>query len=371
MIRTGVHRAETDEEKLAVYRFRYDVYVEEMRRYGGVADHERRILVEPEDETAQIFYAAQEGKGVIATSRMNWGGDGPFSARQIEHYRLEPFLAEVPLAALSVGERGMVAPDLRGGDTFRQLGRETRRFASEKRIQLAFGACEPHLLSLYLGQGFRTYAEKNINSPDSGYLVPIVTVVEDVKYLRRIGSPEAEFAVDHGDDARIPECVDRLIDPRGTVTSERLSSAAGYWGEVHRALGEVREDAFSALADLSEDEASRCLDQSNIIECSAGDRVLKKGGVGRNMFVVLDGTLEVRDGDTLLRVLSPGDMIGEIAFLLGVPRSADVYAATDGVRVLSLSEGTIRKMIENDPNVAARLLLNISKILCLRVLKRV
>jgi hypothetical protein len=39
------------------------------------------------------------------------------------------------------------------------------------------------------------------------------------------------------------------------------------------------------------------------------------------------------------------------------------------VRVLSLSEGTIRKLIENDPGVAARLLLNISKILCLRLLK--
>jgi len=46
-----------------------------------------------------------------------------------------------------------------------------------------------------------------------------------------------------------------------------------------------------------------------------------------------------------------------------------VYAATDGVRVLSLSEGTIRKLIETDPGVAARLLLNISKILCLRLLQ--
>ena len=51
------------------------------------------------------------------------------------------------------------------------------------------------------------------------------------------------------------------------------------------------------------------------------------------------------------------------------PRTADDYAATDGVRILSLSEGTIRKMIDSDPSVAARLLLNISKILCLRVLK--
>ena len=41
MIRSGIHQAESDEEKEAVYRFRYDVYVEEMGRYGEAADHER------------------------------------------------------------------------------------------------------------------------------------------------------------------------------------------------------------------------------------------------------------------------------------------------------------------------------------------
>ena len=48
------------------------------------------------------------------------------------------------------------------------------------------------------------------------------------------------------------------------------------------------------------------------------------------MFVVLDGNLEVRAEQTLIRVLSPGDVFGEMAFLLEQPRSADVYAATDG-----------------------------------------
>jgi CRP-like cAMP-binding protein len=121
------------------------------------------------------------------------------------------------------------------------------------------------------------------------------------------------------------------------------------------------------LDGLTEDEAARALGKSNIIECQAGDRVLKKGGVARNMFVVLEGNLEVRDEDTLIRVLSPGDVFGEMAFLLGQPRAADVYAANEG-RILSLSEGTLRKSISSDPAVAATLLLNISKILCKRVL---
>lgn len=71
----------------------------------------------------------------------------------------------------------------------------------------------------------------------------------------------------------------------------------------------------------------------------------------------------------MIAVLSPGDAFGEMAFLLERPRSRDVYAATDGVRILSLSEAQLRKMISSDPAIAARLLLNVSKMLCRRILE--
>ncbi len=366
MIRDGIRLATTDEEKEAVYRFRYDVYVDEMGRYGEAADHANRRLVEPEDASARIWYAAEDG-AVVATQRISWGGDAPFSERLIEHYQLEPFLKELAPETLAVGERGMVTPRMRGSDVFFRLGQESASFTEEKRIQLVFGACEPHLLGLYLGQGCRTFAKKNINSAEAGYLIPIVTVVEDVEYLRRIGSPMAAVTKDYGDDARIPDCVERLIDST-SVMSQRLSSPGRYLGEVHQALGELAENRLSALDGLSEEEAERVLGKSNIIRCAAGDRVLKQGGVARNMFVVLDGTFEVRVDGELVRVFSPGDVFGEMAFLLERPRSADVYAATDG-RILSLSEGTLRKAIASDSEVAAQLLLNVSKMLCYRVLQ--
>ena len=368
MIRDGFHLAETQEEKDSVYRFRYDIYVAEMGRYAGAADHEHKLLVESEDETARISYAARDGE-VIATSRLSWGGDAPFTQHLIDHYKLAPFLAEVPPEAMAVGERGMVKPELRGTSVFRDLGEFGSAFVREKRIQLIFGACEPHLLSLYVGQGMRTFAEENINSVEAGYLIPLVRVVEDIEYLRRIGSPTAATATDYGDDARIPKCVDRLITNGGCVMSQRLVEPGAYFDEIEDALEHLGANQLSALEDLSEEEASRALGKSNIIEFRTGDCVLKKGGMARNMFVVLEGNLEVRDEGTLLRVLSPGDILGEIAFLLERPRTADVFAATDG-RILSLSEGTLRKSIDSDPAVAATLLLNISKILCMRILKK-
>lgn len=367
MVRNGTHNARSEEEKEAVYRFRYDIYVEEMGRYRGIADHAHRRFREPEDDTARIFYAASDGK-VVATSRMNWGGDAPFTDRLIDHYRLEPFLAEIPPEAMAVGERGMVSTELRGSPIFSELGKKTSEFISEKRVQLIFGACEPHLLSRYVSQGSQTFAAENINSPDAGYLIPIVNVVEDVEYLRRIGSPSASTARDWGDDARVPKCMERLLANDGNVMSQRLVDSGLYLGEVNEALDDLTENQVSVLEGLTNEEVLGVLSKSNIIHCAAGDHVIKKGGTARNMFVLLEGHIEIRDEGSLLGVLGPGDIFGAMAFLLERPRVNDTFAATD-CRILSLSEGTIRKAIDSDARGTAHLMLNIAKMLCLRLLK--
>jgi hypothetical protein len=367
-IREGIQLAETEEEKRAVFRFRYEIYVEEMGRYRDVADHDNRLFSEPYDEYSRITYVGRGGK-VVATARLTWGGLAPIPARMIEQYHLQPFLKELPPDAIAVGERGMIAPELRGSDLLLELLGTGLRFANSQRIQLTFGNCEPHLLTVYLDLGHRTYSRENWNS-DSGYLIPLLLAAEDVEYLRKLDSPLLECVTDFGDDARVPGILKRFEAEGSAVTSRRFTAPRAYWGQVHEALSQAEAQRVSALDGLSEEEASRCLEKSNIIECDAGDRVLKKGGMARNLFVVLDGTLEVRDGERRVRELRPGDVFGEIAFLLKQPRSMDIYATADGVRVLSLSETLIRKMIENDPEVAARLLLNISKMLCLRVIQR-
>ncbi len=363
-------QAETEAEKRAVYRLRYDVYVEEMGRYQKTADHENRLLYEPEDEHSRIWYAAEESGAAVATARLTWGGDAPFPQRMVDQYGLDRFLAELPAEVMAVGERGMVVPRLRGTDLMMEMMATSRAWVAERRIQLMFGNCEPHLLNLYLELGHRTYSHDNFNSKEAGYLIPILFVPEDVAYLRAIDSPLADEVRDFGADARIPPILERIRREGSAVMSRTLTSSAAYWAEVHEALDELERRHVSALDGLEDDEARVVLEKSNIIECDAGDRVLKKGGVARNMFVVLDGTLEVRDGPRAFGVLGPGDVFGEMAFLLERPRSRDVYAVTDGVRVLSLSESNLRDLIESDAPIAAQLLLNISKMLCIRLLKR-
>jgi len=352
--------ASTPDDLDAVYRFRYSVYVEEMGRYQETADHEHRWLVEPEDEHSWVLFA-REGDEVVATGRITWGGEH-FSERQIEHYSLAPFLDELPGSVMGVGERLMVAPRLRGSGLVDELLASSSDLVGGHDLRVVFGACEPHLLSLYLGMGHRTYAEKNINSAEAGYLIPIVNFPQGPDALLGVGR-NGDVAPD-----ALPRCIESILSGSGAVLSPMLLESQEYQDEVNRALHRLHHEGISAFDGFSDDEEARCLARSNIIECDTGDHVLKKGGVARNVFVVLDGMLEVCDGERIVAVLSPGDVFGEMAFLLERPRTLDVYAATDGTRVLSLSEKTLRKMIAEDGVVAAKLLLNVSRMLCLRLI---
>ena len=61
--------AETKEERDEVFRFRYQIYVEEMQ-IDCSADHKKKKLTDDLDKTAHIFYAQKDNQ-IIATGRMN------------------------------------------------------------------------------------------------------------------------------------------------------------------------------------------------------------------------------------------------------------------------------------------------------------
>jgi CRP-like cAMP-binding protein len=352
-------RADTAAEIAAVQRLRHRVYVEEMHRYDAVLGADEGRFEEPEDARSWICYA-RDGDEVVAATRMTWGGDG-FSDRQVEQYQLAPFLAELPAELMGVGERNTVLPGYRGTGVLEQLFAFAQSATRVGDLRLVFGCCEPHLLPLYLRLGQRTYAAHHINSPAAGYLIPLVALLPDVESLRGLGPGTP--------DGELPACVRAVLERTPSVRTEALTPHDEYWTEVRRTLDELDATRVSPFDGLTDDEVQRLIARSTIIECEAGDRVLKRGGTGRNIFVVLDGVLEVRDGSTVVNVLSTGDTFGEMAFLLERPRSFDVDAAVAGTRVLSLSEGALRAMVADDAAVAATLLLNVSRLLCLRLIR--
>jgi CRP-like cAMP-binding protein len=351
-------RATTAAEIAEVQALRYTVYVAEMDRYHDVDGAGDQRFAEPEDERSWLFYA-RDGDRIVAATRLTLGDHG-FTDRQLAQYQLQPFLDELPAEVMGVGERATVLPEYRGSGALDQLLAFGIPQIVERGVHIVFGCCEPHLLSLYLRMGQRTYAQHNINSPAAGYLIPLVSFIPDVEALRGVGAATAP--------GELPACIQTLLRRGSSVRAEILDRPDDYWSEVRHTLDELDAQQLSIFDHLTDDEIHRCIERSTIIECEAGDRVLKRGGTARNIFVVLDGMLEVRDGETIVSVIRPGDVFGEMAFLLERPRTLDVDAAADGTRILSLSEGAVRSMIEHDPTMAAKLLLNLAKCLCVKLI---
>jgi Cyclic nucleotide-binding domain len=361
-VTTELFRAQSEQDREEIFAFRYSVYVEELGRYRRIADHERRWLIEPEDAHS-VIYGARENGRVVATSRLTFGEDG-FSDRQLDHYGLAPFLADVPPRLIGVGERLMVAPDLRGSTVSMELRDLQREDVEARGVRLMFGACEPHLLSMNLSAGGRTYSERNINSEDAGYLIPLVFLAGDVD-----GLAEAIGSVDDDGHPCLPRSVGAALAQTGGVYSASPDTSDEYWAQVEATLERLHDEELHAFAGFNHSETQECISRSNIIECAPGDRVLKEGGSSHNLFLVLDGILEVRHRGKLVNVLKPGDVFGELAFLLELPRQSDVFAATPDARILSLSDRTVHKLMADEPALAAKLLLNISRMLCGRLIK--
>jgi hypothetical protein len=364
----SIRVATTVEDLRAIQRFKYEVYVEEMGRYAGVADHQRRLLIEPDDDSSHNFLITVHGE-LSATMRLTWGGDNALTERHIDQYDLSGFLDHVALDQIVIGERFMIAPVHRGGNLLMDMFTAYVEFVNDRRIQLIFGDCEPHLLNTYQALGFRTYTDRNVNSSETGYLIPLVIVAEDVEYMQRIKSPLAAISKDFGEEARVPANIDALLARGFAVKSQRMDGQELFFSDFKTIAKQTNALDAGLFQGMGEDEIAICLEKSVIITCRPGDRVIKKGNVAKNMAMVLSGTFEVRDGEKTLATIKPGEVFGEIAFFLKLPRTMDVVCAEQEATIVSFNDKTIRTLIESHSEAAATLLYNVSSILCGRLKK--
>ncbi len=91
------------------------------------------------------------------------------------------------------------------------------------------------------------------------------------------------------------------------------------------------------------------------IEIKAGKEFIKEGSVGREAFIVVDGTASVWRNGKLIASVEKGAIMGEMALLAGTPRSATVRAETD-VTVEVLNRGEFEQLLDESPGLARKLL---------------
>lgn len=90
-------------------------------------------------------------------------------------------------------------------------------------------------------------------------------------------------------------------------------------------------------------------------ELSAGKTLTHEGEPGREFAVIVDGRVEVRRKGRKLRVLGPGEWLGEIALLTGGLRTATA-TTIEPTRVLLIRGGMFRSLLERTPAIAYKVL---------------
>ena len=91
------------------------------------------------------------------------------------------------------------------------------------------------------------------------------------------------------------------------------------------------------------------------IDLHEGKEMTREGAPGREFFVLLDGTADVKKYRRRVNTLGPGDFFGEIALVSREPRTATVIA-TSPVRALVITDRSFRRLLDDAPQVQTKVM---------------
>ena len=104
----------------------------------------------------------------------------------------------------------------------------------------------------------------------------------------------------------------------------------------------------------------RCIDEYEV-----GDVIFEEGSTGRELYVVLDGQVEIAKlnggSKTVIITLGKGEFFGEMAVIDGSSRSATAIAATSDTRVMRINHARFVYLVSQQPAFALMIMDALSK----------
>jgi hypothetical protein len=337
--------ASTHDEIRTAQRIRYQVYCEETDMNYATADHEARLLPEPEDERGVLMLALIDGEPV-GSVRLLYGADDAIPEGYGRLLRVDEYADVVGIGRVVVVDRLGMVGTLRGdGSSAVAFILAVVREICGRGVDVVVADCEPHLVPLYRALGMRPAGPAVDLGPHTRHLVvvPLVALLRDHAHFQAVRSPVLGVVEDVMSSEIEPELVALLPDA--------ADSDDDVFGRDHISL-------FDGLPA----EARRSLiERGDVLRFDAGSRVLNEGKNNSTVYVVLDGRVSVWSGSTNERSaeIGPGEMFGHFAWLLRRPRTAAVVAE-EATSVLALSSSTMDQLIERDPATALRVYRNVA-----------
>ena len=126
-----------------------------------------------------------------------------------------------------------------------------------------------------------------------------------------------------------PDCLVAVI------TKEQIEELGGTLGKASRRSSvETRESSLENVRLFKLLSAKKFKELTKIVEKNVyqkGDTVISEGEVGRSMFFVADGELDVEIDGNYIRTLTKGSYFGERSLFLNEPISASIKTKTDAI----------------------------------------
>ena len=108
------------------------------------------------------------------------------------------------------------------------------------------------------------------------------------------------------------------------------------------------QTGFMNPADLFRQEA-------NTLQLAPGDFLFREGDSGEEMYVLLQGEIDIFLGDFVLETADPGSLLGEMALIEDTPRTANAVAKTAS-KLAQIDRRRFHFLVQQTPHFATHVM---------------
>jgi CRP-like cAMP-binding protein len=178
------------------------------------------------------------------------------------------------------------------------------------------------------------------------------------------------FSHDHDSWQRAGQLPELKIFFRSSAPEQAETSPSTPSGDTAFRIKPGSLRRVKILAELRDDQIERFAEFMEGLKVRQWTEIVKQGGPGDAMYLLLEGEVRVRTmiagKECIFATLGAGECFGEIALFDHGKRVADVVANTE-CALLRISESSLQRLVAEAPDIAAGLVMAISKTLVARL----
>lgn len=371
------------EELRQIAHLRYEVYVGELKRNNySYVDNVNQLLQDPNDTVDGVVNIFVKLPNETMSERDSLPMKVVGCARihvPVPHHYCDMFGLEdatlwtKDLVAnqrnFAFFSRFMVHADYR---KYRSISAELLRVSAEEAWQagarLLLLNCTPALVSYYERSACVRYSPV-VWENNMGLQVPMVVVLDDIPFMTKLAltspmlpalkqlaeanpapkSPTVKWLAEV-QKRRMPLLFNGIAEPENGVYLE--------------ACKHINFSKLPLFEGLSEDQISEILGKkfgfACLLDVRKGVQIMRAGDVRDEAFIILEGSLSLPEFNM---TMNAGSVLGEVAFMSGVKRTADVFVGAERDTLLvGLSRMGFMKVMKACPVPAVQVLWNLSQL---------